>query len=536
MSVSMRMRSTHAAAASLFFLLAGQAFVPLLGVEADEALFGMSFLKPRYAAGIRVGHSTFPLMIMTYLGALKGWIYQPILRCFHTGVWTLREPMLLAGALSVWLFYLLLVRISGARAAAIGCTLLATDSLYLLTSCFDWGPVALQHLLLTGGAWLLVRFYQERGEGSLAAGSFLWGLALWDKALAAWMLSGIGIASLLVCRREIRSVLTRRRAAVAAAAFLMGTLPLWAYNATYHGATFRGNFRRDFSEVRGKSTVLLATLDGSGLLGYLAREDDSTPQPHRPSGTLQNASARLAAMTGEPRHALGIYAFLAAILLAPFAKAPGRRAALFALIAMIVAWVQMAITANAGGSVHHTILIWPLPYLLLAVSLSGVSMRLGRAGLPLVAGVVSVLAISNLLVTNTYYCKMVRNGGSLSWTEAIFPLNAFVAGIPATYVYCMDWGILDGLRFLSAGRLPLAGTDERFTRTDLTAEEQDVVRNILADGANLYVAHTGNAQVFPDNPKFLTRAAGFGYRPVSLAIISDSFGRPTFEVYRMAAP
>jgi len=49
--------------------------------------------------------------------------------------------MLVAGAASIWLFYRLLRRIAGERAAVIGSTLLAADSLYLLTTCFDWGPV-----------------------------------------------------------------------------------------------------------------------------------------------------------------------------------------------------------------------------------------------------------------------------------------------------------------------------------------------------------------------------------------------------------
>ena len=71
--------------------------------------------------------------------------------------------MLLAGVASVWLFFRLLDRIAGRRAAIIGCTLLAVDSTYLLTVCFDWGPVALQHLLLVAGLLLLVRFYQLRG-------------------------------------------------------------------------------------------------------------------------------------------------------------------------------------------------------------------------------------------------------------------------------------------------------------------------------------------------------------------------------------
>src|ERR1017187_10971147 len=100
--------------------------------------------------------------------------------------------MLVAGAVSIWLFYLLLKRMAGERAAVIGCTLLATDSLYLLTTCFDWGPVTLQHLLLIGGLWLLLRFYQEHTEGSLAGGAFLRGLGVWGKRLAARGVSGMG--------------------------------------------------------------------------------------------------------------------------------------------------------------------------------------------------------------------------------------------------------------------------------------------------------------------------------------------------------
>ena len=103
-------------------------------------------------------------MMMSYLGALKAWLYRPIFSLFGIGVWSLREPPLVAGALSVWLFYLLFLRrVAGPRAAAlIGCSLLAADSIYLLTVCFDWGPVAFQHLLLIGGALLLLlRFYQK---------------------------------------------------------------------------------------------------------------------------------------------------------------------------------------------------------------------------------------------------------------------------------------------------------------------------------------------------------------------------------------
>src|ERR1035437_2229223 len=141
-----------ALAACLLFFLSGSAFVSHLGIQNDEALFANGIFKP-YAVAYKYtwGSNGLPLMLMSYLGTLKSWIYRPIFQRFSIGVWAMRVPMLLAGAASVWLFYLLLRRVAGQRTALFGCGLLATDSLYLLTTCLDWGPVALQHLLLVSG-------------------------------------------------------------------------------------------------------------------------------------------------------------------------------------------------------------------------------------------------------------------------------------------------------------------------------------------------------------------------------------------------
>ena len=120
-----RLPAGLAIAACSFFFLAGQAFVPLLGIQNDEALFGLAILPPREAFTVALGRFHLPLMLMSYLGALKAWVYRPIFLWFGPGVWSLREPALLAGAASIWVFYLFLRRLSGYRAALIGCGLLA---------------------------------------------------------------------------------------------------------------------------------------------------------------------------------------------------------------------------------------------------------------------------------------------------------------------------------------------------------------------------------------------------------------------------
>jgi len=475
-------------------------------------------------------------MLMSYVGALKSWFYGPVFGVFGSGVRALREPMLLAGAASLGLLFLLLRRVAGRRAAYIGCGLLAVDSTYLLTACFDWGPVALQHLLLIGGALLVVRFFQDARARDLAGGSFLLGLALWDKALAVWLLSGMGIAGILTFPRQIFATLTRRNVTLAAGGFLLGALPLVIYNAGHHWVTFAGNFKRDTSEVQGKFRMLVETGHGDGLFGWMIDEDWQTPRPHPPDTALSAASAKISAVAGHPRRHLLVYAFVLALLVAPLARGPALRAILFAVIAMAVAWLQMAITASTGGSVHHTVLLWPLPQVAIAVSWAAASRRLGRAGIPALAAVLAMAMISGALVINEYYAVMWRDGGGQSWSDAIFPLSNYLKTTPARTVICLDWGILDPLRLLGSGRLPLENGPDTLGQPEIAEGDRAQVTSRMADPANLFIAHTKEFEFFPRAKQNLARlAAESGYFRETVAVIPDSYGRPVFELYRFRA-
>jgi hypothetical protein len=223
-----------------------------------------------------------------------------------------------------------------------------------------------------------------------------------------------------------------------------------------------------------------------------------------------------------------VYAFCLALLLAPLARGTALRSILFALIAMAIAWAQMAITQNAGGSVHHTILLWPLPEFVIAVSFAAASRRLGRAGIPALAGALAVIGFSCLLVTNEYYVMMSRNGGSTSWTDAIFPLNDTLKRVPAQYVFCTDWGYLDGLRLLSGGKLPLR---------EGTAPLSDAAqtRIMLALPGAVFVSHSDAMEMFKgNNRKLADAAAAAGYQREVLARVNDGYGRLAFEISRFS--
>ncbi len=530
-SVSARTGTALTLTACLFVFAAGQSFIPLLGIENDEAVFANPLFHSDAAYYSLAG---IPLMVTNYAGALKTLVYAPIFRVFGTGVWALREPMLLAASLSIWLFFLTLRSVAGVRAGVIGALLLAVDSEYLLTSCYDWGPVALQHLLLIGGVLLAMRFHQTLRLRALAGATFLMGLAMWDKALAVWLISGLTVAVLAVYGRRVFELFTIRRAAIAGAAFCLGALPLILFNVHSRLDTFRKNTARDSIPLTAKASFLLDASRGGSLLTTFIQADGQTPVPHMPSGVLQQISASISNIAGHPRRSGMPYVFLAALLVAPFAGRSGIRAILFCLITFFVAWLEMAFNANTGASVHHTILLWPLPQAIAGISFAGASRKLAKWGAPMLAGALIVPIAAGVLVTNEYHVQMIRNGGTAGWTPALFPLFDSLRSQPAKPLFCMDWGMLNGLMLLSDGHLKLyVGSDPVFNKREISAEDLRVIRWMLEQPDAEFIAHTDGNEFFRGaNQQLIQAAGGMGYRQDSVTEISDGFGRNIFEVYR----
>ena len=72
-------------------------------------------------------------------------------------------------------------------------------------------------------------------------------------------------------------------------------------------------------------------------------------------------------------------------------------------------WLLMAVTRNAGASVHHTVLLWPFPQFFIALAIGaewpGMWRRMAMAA-------VGLLVAWNLMVLGSYYARLARNGGT----------------------------------------------------------------------------------------------------------------------------
>jgi hypothetical protein len=524
-----RLRSHVGLAASGLFILLAILVIPYAGIQADEALFSLPIF-PTVSNDLRLPPSPhqIPLMVISYIGALKTLLYWPIFRIFGANPWTVRLPVVLLGAITIFVFFHLSRVSGGARAAAMGAFLLATDPVFLLTNTFDWGPVALEHVFLVTGCWLVYLFGHKSGSDAriwnLAAGFFCWGLALWNKAIFVWALSGVVAGGVLVFLPEIKRCWSPRVVRVAAIAFLCGALPLVVFNLTHRNATVTENAHLDPRSVAGKWIQIERAANGSSLFGYITGEE-WWPDPKAPQSLRGRAAAWIHDHAGTHRQTGFYYVFGVLLLAAPWWWK--YRAARFSLVFMAVAWLLMALTHDAGTSAHHVILLWPFPILFAAIALASLPSR--RIAWTAAAGMIAM----NLLVLNQYVYQFERDGAGDVFTDAINPLSSSLEAYAGRNLYVIDWGIYENLNLLHEGRLGFRILQDPLLTDSPGPKELGQIRDMLQDPGGLVLDHVREHEVFPNVGARLDQAAhSFGYRRVVVRTIPDSNGRPRFEILR----
>jgi hypothetical protein len=466
-------------------------------------------------------------MVMTYVGALKAQVWRPIFVLAGVSAESIRFPALLIGALGVWWFYRLSLRTVGQRAALAGAALLATDTTYLMTVRWDWGPVAFQHLFLIGGLLALVRFHQTKRLLFVFAGFFAFGLALWDKALFAWSLAALGVTGLVVFHREIWSHLRIATLLAATAGLLAGAYPLIRYNVKNDWVTFRSNAKPNTESYFNKAQLLQHTLNAEAVGAPIIREWWDGPHK-QPETAAQRAVVAVSTFLGHPIRNLHELLFVAALLSLPFVwRTPARRAILFSLIWILLTWIQMAMVQMGGTSTHHTILLWPMPILIIASGLAWASYRVPR-GRAVLAAVVGIACAWNLVVTNTWYSNLLRFGGVPAWTDAIYPLSDAMKTAKAEWVCLIEWGFYDNLNGFHQGKLPLCITDD-----PTTPEASKYALMQISNPNILYVTHAPKHAIEKDRTvRYLAFAEANGFRRVHVRHFADSNGRDVVETFR----
>ena len=469
--------------------------IPYPGLEGDECVFGMAtFGGLAREFCISIFHHQFPLMIFYYAGSLKGLLFWPILHLFGANIWSIRLPIALAGAVTALLTYDFAQRIANRQVAIIAAMLIATDPIFILTNTLDWGPVAMEHVLLLTALALFVR-------GRLQLACFVVGLAFWNKAVFIWAFTGLIVGGLTAYWPVIRKQFPGPKlAARCVLAFLLGSAPLLLYNIRRPASTLQSNVHMSFAGFGDKVTSLHYTLDGSDLFGVVAGMDGVTDH------------------TGPRFHDLFLPALLLSVVITIWRfRAAELKPARFALGFCAGSLFLIALTRYTGFA-HHLVLIYPMPQILVGTVLASIERRYLREALAI------LLVAANLLVFDTYITQLRRSGPYGLFTDATFALSKTLKD-GVDHVYPIDAGLWENIFTMHEGKLR---TQALFVLSQPVAELQ----NALRDPQAVFVDHVPGRQYLAGSAARLDQIAdGLGLHRVPLRTIFDSKGRPQMEVF-----
>jgi hypothetical protein len=513
------------------FLLVGMFMLPLPGFEADELLFIKAWWHPEtVAAHISIFRHWFPLMAMTYVGALKSWLFAPLLSVLGTNTWAVRLPPLLLTCLTLVLLAIFLRRICGWTAALFSTWLLATDATLLYTSIMDWGPVVLQNLLLVSGLLLFERWHVKRRRFLFFSGALCFGLALWDKALFFWNLGGMAVAFLIVGFSFIRRNLRWQLLLAGGLGFLLGAWPLIRYNIRHRGATLAENTDFVYDQIDYKIRYLQLAVDDKASIAPFA--DYTAPAPAAPIAAPFGHSAivlskKLPVTSAGPRFWLIVAMLTAGIILGSGVQR--RWAAFFALTASL-AWIQSAVTPNSGGSLHHSVLLWPLLYAGAGLGAGAIATRLGRFGPPAVALLTAVFAVWGLLAFVQMYAMAVSVSFRPQFSSADRGLGEYLGREHITRAIVTDWGIGDLIDVRTNRAVQI---DDQIVQIRDNQLNVSRLQDCLLPSCTV-VAYVTHRDVFPNQGEKLDQElARSNLRRHAKAVITDALGTPMFQLFQV---
>ncbi len=484
------------AVAFAYFAYATLAEIARPGLQYDEALFVNAALGGDYPSQAFIYSRVFdvPTQLMSYIGALKAWMYAPVFELAGVSVASIRVPAVLLAMATIALAFVLGKRLFNPWIGAALAILVATDPVYAVMAKADWGPVALSSLFRLSA---LVVYFQLIRTGSLRYLYLLLGalaLGLFNKFDFLAFIAALGIAALVVHGPELLRLLLRHRwrlalpvlVAVGLIAYVgveliipagesqpVRSLPLWIHaRAVWH--------------------MYSSTMNGTAVFQYMTL----TPLAHP---TVTNLLVYPAlAITGV----LGLISFRRPRDSELWRHA---RTGLFFFVLFGVMAIALAGTPQAGGP-HHVMLLWPLPALL-AVSLVAVATQLPvRVRNPWLAA--AALAVASLAITQVRTSQEYLSGFAKTklwspiWNTEIEPLARVVdAAAPRVdSIVTADWGIGNQVFALGndATRTKLNDTWATFTGAPNTPQAHTAVRAALLDGRRVLVLyHVPGREIMP---------------------------------------
>jgi hypothetical protein len=503
----------------------------------------------------------FPIFAQSYIGAVKSWLLLPSFAVFGASQPVLRLTALGWGLMALLLFMLWTWRWLGRNTALLAGALLALDPTFFFISVLDWGLVLPSFLCRFACFYVTLRWWQVRNEPptpeqkdpgkktgyrglfhAFLAGFFA-GLGFFNKIDFAVLLAGVLLALLCCNARCLWAYFVLPRSAIrhpplsmlapslalACLGFVFTAGPMLTHIPGILGGDKPGGKPGELTE---KFNTMLAMYDGSyfyrlmdagGLFDkmYLARAPIFAPV----GIALILAAAYL--IGAERLRKAFLDPFFS---LVSFFRSSSGDAAAFLLLAILFITIGIFLLPGAVR-IHHMVLVYPLPHLVVALAVtrlwhrfrgegSGSPARNVLSPSSLVAALFVLLLASQLLALCRTQQLIRQTGGRGRWSDALSAFARQMKDRSDLTIVSLDWGFSEQLAFLTDGPT----LTEPFWTRDLS----------VSTSTNcIYLAHPPEYTLLDFGPAYLEAARRSGLDLVDVRPWNDHQNHPAFFSLRL---
>ena len=420
------------------------------GLYYDEAVFGglaKDFVvgqKRLHMPGcetVTIFNRQFPVFVQPYLGALKCWMLIPAFTVFGSSLAVLRLTSLFWAMLAVLFFMLGIRRWLGTWPAIAGGVMLTLDPAWFFLGVLDWGaavPALFCRCLAFyfGSVW-----WRNRNAGCLLLAGLFLGLGVFNKIDFLVFVAATGIAAFCFYAQDLwQSVRSRWWVTTAVCfAFLLPiviTLPRMAKVLVVAEQT-----PSLAGELKEKLQTLLALYDGSYFYRLI-----------NVGGLFNKMYDQRAAMYVPLWLALAF----AVVAVAGFVRDKRRLRAIGFLLTSLILTTAGVLLLPGAVRIHHAILVFPLPQLIL---ITAFTLVWNAAGMQFPRRAVRIAAIVSLVLlaaTQVYAIVkteklIVDTGGRGRWSNALDAFCRENKDRSDLIIASLDWGFNEQVAFLADG-------------------------------------------------------------------------------------
>ncbi len=518
------------AAVCVFVFLAAYR-IELPGLYYDELAFVNASLGAPDNTFVHLRLGPLPILLMPYLGALKAWIYVPIFHLAGVSPLTIRLPAILIAAVTLIVLYCAMRDSVGAAWAAIIVCVMAVDPANLFPSKLDWGPTVLMHFFqaIILALWFSYRKKPQLWKPVMIAVCF--GLGFFDKFNFVWFLFAFAVGVALCYSNSLQilwSSLPRFVRWLAIIVTLAGfgfmahlIVPLF-YNlrqTDVHPASLAVHWHSLLSTLSGQAVAHFIFGNANGIIPYI------------------------------PLSLIILDGWLAlACLFLPSSNSvawENQRNGVFCLLVGVLIFIQIAITPQAGGP-HHYSMVFPMPLLAFGFFAASLYARAAIGTLRLARAAVFLSAAMCIFIVNSHntavYLSHFRRDlwYNPRWSPEIYALSRYVNehGFEARRIICVDWGLHTQLYALAPRKLRRRMRDHWHTFKALGEKEQNeqaaTLDRFFPEGKTLVLTFGASKEAFPETRRnFL--ASVIAHPQLKLQLVKEfwSEGEKIYELYEV---